>query len=211
MRFLIRTMRTPLRSLSFERSPRRKSTDSTRSNGSAKTQDQVENEELERDRRRWMKMRLFSQARHNTRPSQQSVDGITSPPTSTKSPSSTMSDFLSRESELLGESFGSPPPVNGSGNVDDIDLDRAASAFPDISLDGTGDIPTPAPVAPPVASDPLSFDGFPAPSGQRTQDVKVTGDDEIERFEDQFPDIEVDKPVRLQENAQNSYTNKYPL
>lgn len=201
-------MRTPLRSLSFELPRRRKSTDSTRSNGSvSKAQAQnVESDDIERNRRRWMKMSLFSQARHATRPSQESVDGSiisTSPPTrptSTKSPSSTMTDFLSRESELLGESFGSPTPVNGSGNVDDIDFDAAASAFPDISLDGTGDIPTPAPAAPQVSSDPLSFDGFSAPPRQRTTEVKVTGDDEIERFEDQFPDIEVDKPVRRKSN-----------
>jgi hypothetical protein len=65
---------------------------------------------------------------------------------------------------------------------DEIDFDRAASAFPDISLDGAGDIPaSSAPNPGAYAWD--DFDTRPA------QEVKVTGDDEIEKFEDQFPDI----------------------
>lgn len=75
---------------------------------------------------------------------------------------------------------------------DDIDFDRAASAFPDISLDGESDIPIPS-QAPPAAtrndSSGFSFDDFDTP--QAHTDVKVTGDDEIEKFENDFPDIDM--------------------
>jgi len=97
-----------------------------------------------------------------------------------------MTDFLSRESELLGGQFSSG---------DDIDFDRAASAFPDISLDGSSDIPTPTlGGAPPLSHQTSSssfadFDDFSTPPPHN--DVKVTGDDEIEQFESQFPDIGV--------------------
>ena len=98
-----------------------------------------------------------------------------------------MTDFLSRESELLGGQFSSS---------DDIDFDRAASAFPDISLDGSSDIPTPTLGAgAPALSHQTStssyadFDDFATPPPHT--DVKVTGDDEIEQFENQFPDIDV--------------------
>jgi len=98
-----------------------------------------------------------------------------------------MTDFLSRESELLGGQFSSG---------DDIDFDRAASAFPDISLDGSSDIPTPTLGAgAPALSHQTStssyadFDDFATPPPHT--DVKVTGDDEIEQFESQFPDIDV--------------------
>ncbi|KAI5118307.1 hypothetical protein M0805_006475 [Coniferiporia weirii] len=105
-----------------------------------------------------------------------------------------MDDFLSRENGLLGSSF-SPP----SGGADDIDLDRAASAFPDISLDGIDDIPVPAPASSqPVSLDPLSFDDFAEPVDGHAQDVKVTGDDELERFEDQFPDLDMGSTVQPQ-------------
>ncbi|KAF9653757.1 clathrin light chain [Thelephora ganbajun] len=97
-----------------------------------------------------------------------------------------MTDFLSRESKLLGGSFSAD---------DDIDFDRAISAFPDISLDGSGDIPTPTLGGAPTLSHQTStssyvdFDDFVTPSSHA--DVKVTGDDEIEQFESQFPDIDV--------------------
>ena len=96
-----------------------------------------------------------------------------------------MTDFLSRESELLGGQFSSS---------DDIDFDRAASAFPDISLDGSSDIPTPTIGAPALShqtstSSYADFDDFATPPPHT--DVKVTGDDEIEQFESQFPDIDV--------------------
>ena len=80
-----------------------------------------------------------------------------------------------------------------SSSNDDIDFDRAASAFPDISLDGSGDIPTPTLGGAPVISHQTStssytdFDDFVTPPPHN--DVKVTGDDEIEQFESQFPDI----------------------
>lgn len=76
----------------------------------------------------------------------------------------------------------------------DFDFDAAASAFPDIAFDGDGDFPAAAPAhagaaAPPAATDSgFSFDALDSPP---PRDVKVTGDDEIEQFEDQFPDIGV--------------------
>ncbi|TFK50932.1 hypothetical protein OE88DRAFT_1660074 [Heliocybe sulcata] len=99
-----------------------------------------------------------------------------------------MTDFLARESELLGDEFS---VAGGGANFGDgdIDVDRAASAFPDISLDGEGDIPLPTttPSALIGESTGFAFDDFDAPP---PREVKVTGDDEIEKFEDQFPDIE---------------------
>ena len=96
-----------------------------------------------------------------------------------------MADFLTKQSDLLGGSFSSN---------DDIDFDRAASAFPDISLDGSSDIPTPTLGGAPVLSHQTSsssydFDDFSTPPPHN--DVKVTGDDDIEQFESQFPDIDV--------------------
>lgn len=104
-------------------------------------------------------------------------------------PPAAMSDFLSRESEILGGEFNSAtsPPPAGLGV--DIDLDRAASAFPDISLDGTGDIP--APVAPSRTTskvDDFDFDDF--ASAPPVREVKVTGGDEIDQFESQFPELD---------------------
>ena len=105
-----------------------------------------------------------------------------------------MTDFLQRESELLGEEFSTPTETGGTFTTaagDDIDFAAAAAAFPDISLDG--DIPIPA--GPPATQQSLSggfsFDDFDTPPRERTTDVKVTGDDEIEKFESEFPDIEV--------------------
>ena len=114
-----------------------------------------------------------------------------------------MTDFLARESELLGDEFSAPTETGGSFATatggDEIDFDRAASAFPDISLDGADDIPVPAaaPVTSPPASGSFSFDAFdaaPVPA-QKTTDVKVTGDDEIEKFESEFPEIDVPSAV----------------
>jgi hypothetical protein len=98
---------------------------------------------------------------------------------------------------LLGDDLFS------SGNsADDIDFEAAASAFPDISLDGSTDIPSFS-AAPslgggsgPVArsTSVFSFDDFDtAPQSA----VKVTGDDEIEKFESVFPEIEAPKQVSL--------------
>ncbi|KAJ7072751.1 clathrin light chain [Mycena amicta] len=74
----------------------------------------------------------------------------------------------------------------------DIDFDAAAAQFPDISLDG--DIPA-APIparsttmgSSSSANDFLAFD----PQPPRETAVKVTGDDDIEKFSSDFPDIEV--------------------
>ncbi|OSX61788.1 hypothetical protein POSPLADRAFT_1144385 [Postia placenta MAD-698-R-SB12] len=100
-----------------------------------------------------------------------------------------MTDFLSRESELLGDEFtGTPTGGTYATAGGDMDFDRAASAFPDISLDGTDDIPAPSfPAAAPSST--FSFDDFSSPP--RETEVKVTGDDEIDKFESEFPDIEV--------------------
>jgi hypothetical protein len=81
---------------------------------------------------------------------------------------------------------------------DEIDFDRAASAFPDISLDGEGDIPIPS-QAPPLAAKSnsgFSFDDFDSPPTFQDTAVKVTGDDEIEKFESDFPDIDVGQVSR---------------
>ena len=66
---------------------------------------------------------------------------------------------------------------------DEIDFDRAASAFPDISLDGDGEIPVP------LRNDSTAGFSFDEPIA--THDVKVTGDDEFEKFQTEFPDIQV--------------------
>lgn len=87
-----------------------------------------------------------------------------------------MSDFLSGD-------------FTSGGGADTIDFDAAASAFPDISLDG--DIPSLPSAAPPTLSTNNSdffLDEFDTPSDPV---VKVTGDDEIEKFASEFPDIEV--------------------
>ena len=75
----------------------------------------------------------------------------------------------------------------------DIDFDRAASAFPDISLDGEGDIPTftTPPSLTPAPAGPFDLDAF---GGPTKRDVRVTGhdsDDEIGKFESEFPELEV--------------------
>lgn len=106
-----------------------------------------------------------------------------------------MTDFLARESELLGDEFSTPTETGGSFATaagDDIDFEHAISAFPDIEFDG--DIPVPsAPSGAPVASSgSFSFDDFDTPSIRgRDTDVKVTGDDEIEKFENEFPELDM--------------------
>ncbi|KAG6879130.1 hypothetical protein C0992_004947 [Termitomyces sp. T32_za158] len=81
-----------------------------------------------------------------------------------------------------------------SAAEEDIDFDRAASAFPDISLDGDGDIPLP-PQTRSVTQTTSAFSfgelDTPAP---KSNAVKVTGDDELEKFESEFPDIDFGKP-----------------
>ncbi|KAI6145530.1 clathrin light chain-domain-containing protein [Pisolithus tinctorius] len=78
--------------------------------------------------------------------------------------------------------------------MDEFDFDRAASAFPDISLDGEGDVPAFSSAAAPVNSG-FSFDDFGSPPRASFTEVKVTGDEEIEKFEGQFPDIDVGNSV----------------
>lgn len=96
-------------------------------------------------------------------------------------------DFLSRESELLGGEFSVPSNTGDSFATatggEEIDFDRAASAFPDISLDG--DIPEVS-----APSRGFSFDDF-EPPRERATEVKVTGDDEIEKFESDFPELDL--------------------
>lgn len=101
--------------------------------------------------------------------------------TSATTTTTTMSDFPD-----LGSEFATAPSSAIEGN---IDFDKAVSAFPDISLDGEGDFSTPlAAVGGSGGGGGFSFDDFGSPP---PPDVKVTGDDEIEKFEDQFPDIDV--------------------
>ncbi|OCH83944.1 clathrin light chain [Obba rivulosa] len=116
-----------------------------------------------------------------------------------------MADFLARESEILGEQFtGTPTGGTFATANGEIDFDRVASAFPDISLDGSGDIPAPTV---PVAAQPtgFSFDDFTSPPRERVTEVKVTGDDEIEKFESEFPDIEIPEPSQTFSPPQASF------
>lgn len=100
-------------------------------------------------------------------------------------------DFLAREAAVLGSSF-SPNVTSPSG---EIDFDAAASAFPDIDIDGDAPIPPPTTTRSAGGNDLL--DGFgdfgggtPLTNGGGARhDIKVTGDDEVDRFESEFPDI----------------------
>lgn len=108
-------------------------------------------------------------------------------------------DFLAREQAILGDSFSPTGPSGGSGEVD---FDLAASAFPDLddfdgavppaaSLtngasvnglgDGFGDFEN-------VSAPPASFS---APLPPPSTDVKVTGDEVVEQFESQYPDLDL--------------------
>jgi len=100
---------------------------------------------------------------------------------------------------------------NGNAEVDE--LERAASAFPDIGFDGSGDIPT-------VSSNNnsnaaggsgFSFDDFDdIPGTHEAPPVTVTGDDEIEKFENEFPEIDV--PVQVQSPPKvPTYTSTTPF
>ena len=80
---------------------------------------------------------------------------------------------------------------------DEIDFDAAASAFPDISLDGADPLPS----APGISSaySTSSFtdtdffsDALDGPGNAHAgHEVKVTGDDELEKFQNEFPEIDV--------------------
>ena len=93
-----------------------------------------------------------------------------------------MSDFPD-----LGSEFATAPSSAIDGG--DIDFDKAVSAFPDISLDGEGDFPTPHIGG--IGGGGFSFGDF------GSHDVKVTRDDEFEKFDYQFPDVDVDVPGQV--------------
>ncbi|KAF7289337.1 Clathrin light chain [Mycena indigotica] len=84
----------------------------------------------------------------------------------------------------------------------EIDFDAAAAQFPDISLDGDFTV-APVPtrnltLGSSSSNDFLAFD--PQPPAQTA--LKVTGDDEIEKFSSEFPDIEVPtSPPFIQQQA----------
>ncbi|KAJ7496819.1 clathrin light chain [Mycena latifolia] len=71
-----------------------------------------------------------------------------------------------------------------SGGGDEIDFDAAASQFP--ALDGDDILAVPAAAA--HSNSDFFLDDFDAP---RETVVKVTGDDDIEKFSSDFPDIDV--------------------
>ena len=89
-------------------------------------------------------------------------------------------------SDLLGGDFSSSFHGN---NADEIDFDAAASAFPDISLDGTG-VEAAASNTAARTNSGFSFDEFEDALPDQPA-MKITGDDEIDKFESEFPDIEV--------------------
>ncbi|KAI0338364.1 hypothetical protein BDW22DRAFT_1362976 [Trametopsis cervina] len=100
-----------------------------------------------------------------------------------------MADFLERESELIGDDFSTPTGGTfATATGDDFDFDAAAAAFPEISVDGDISLPSAPPVGQSASTDSFSFDSFDAPTNK---EVKVTGDDEFEKFEADFPEIEV--------------------
>lgn len=85
---------------------------------------------------------------------------------------------------------------NGNAEVDE--LERATSAFPDIGFDGSGDIPATSSNnnSNAAGGSGFSFDDFDdIPGTYEAPPVKVTGDDEIEKFENEFPDIDVPMQV----------------
>ncbi|TFK74688.1 hypothetical protein BDN72DRAFT_886338 [Pluteus cervinus] len=107
--------------------------------------------------------------------------------------------------------------ANFLGNDEEIDFDRAASAFPDISLDGE-DFGFPASAgtgATGLGAGPidLEFDSFesPPPLGATPSAVKVTGDDEIEKFENEFPEIDIPAPAPAQRALPSYTTPKTPF
>lgn len=103
-----------------------------------------------------------------------------------------MSDFLAREADILGSEFSSS--LHGTTSGDDIDFDRAASAFPDIDIDSGNFIQgsQPPPAAAARTNNGFSFDDFGSPPRSQKQDtqVKVTGDDDFDSFENEFPEID---------------------
>ncbi len=104
----------------------------------------------------------------------------------------TMADFLARESEILGGEFSAAPTGDSFATASgDIDFDAAASAFPEISLDGSTDItfPTSHTATAPTNSG-FSFDDFDSPP-RPAKEIAVTGNDEIDKFESDFPELDI--------------------
>ena len=89
----------------------------------------------------------------------------------------------------------------GGNNIDEFE--RAANAFPDISLDGFDDLPS-APAGNQISNSSsnnsagFSFDDFDTPPAPSGRPVRVTGDDELEKFENEFPDIGVPSAPAVQ-------------
>jgi len=86
----------------------------------------------------------------------------------------------------------------GGNDIDEFE--RAANAFPDISLDGPGDILS-APAGNQTGHSSgggFSFDDFDTPLAPSGGAVRVTGNDELEKFENEFPDIEVPSAPAVQ-------------
>jgi len=100
-----------------------------------------------------------------------------------------MSDFLLREANILGDEFSTSLD---STTDNDIDFDRAASAFPDIDIDSGNFIQSPQqpPVVAARTSNGFSFDDFESPPPKKDTQVKVTGDDEFDAFKSEFPEID---------------------
>ena len=101
-----------------------------------------------------------------------------------------MSNFLSRGADILGSEFSTS--LHRPSADDDIDFDRAASAFPDIDVDSGDFIQSSQPPPTIVAartSNGFSFDDFNSPPPSHTV-VKVTGDDDFDTFENEFPEID---------------------
>lgn len=106
-------------------------------------------------------------------------------------------DFLAREQAILGGSF-SPSGIDSLGGSGETDVNRAASAFPDLDA-----FDSEAPLSSiPASHAPLSglsdglgdgfgdFENIPSFSQPPSTDVKVTGDADLDQFESQFPDLD---------------------
>lgn len=105
--------------------------------------------------------------------------------------------FLAREQAILGGSF-SPTGADGVSSSA-IDFDAAASAFPDLDDFDEQALAPISQAVPSSLNDELGggfggfgdFESIPSFDVSHPTDVKVTGDDELEKFESQFPDIDV--------------------
>lgn len=96
-------------------------------------------------------------------------------------------DFLAREAAVLGSSFS---PTHAGGFGGDVDLEHAASAFPELDFENP-DAPVPAITSPSsYASAPNGLlDGF-GDFEDVGHSVKVTEDDDVGRFQNDFPELE---------------------